>query len=580
MDSAAAVLDEGELRATTAAVDAFCAGAGPSLQRELERLSDSQFKGSSYISQPWFDLYLEDRQPVAVNVNPCLWFEDDPRCAGDQALRAASLVAASAAFYRTLRDGHLKPEVFHTKPHVSEQPWFERLVALLPERLSWYGGYLGGAYALDMSQFGRLFASTRIPRRGKDELVSAGSPPTHVVVQRGAAFYRLEALRPDGTAVPAADLAAGFRAILSAPPASNPPMGALTTLPRDEWADARAQLLQGNAASLACIDEALFMVSLDDGEPTTLPEAKRLMLHGEQPNRWFDKSFQLVVAANGKAGVNFEHAWGDGVAVLRYFKGVHAAAAAAPVPSPGGVSEAAPAALPWDVPPAVGALAARAHTDFQARCAALEYAMVEEDGIGARLFKEAGIGTDSGMQMLMQLAHHLLHGCAAATYESASTSGFKHGRTETVRSATRESAELCRAFAGDAAGPAERLRLLRAADAKHKTLVREALMGQGWDRHLFALRLLAEGRGEVAPIFADPGYARMNEIILSTSTLAAEGLEGGGFGPVGDRSYAIGYGHRADMVRFGVMTNAGRGAADFGAALRSAASSMRDTLQV
>lgn len=34
--------------------------------------------------------------------------------------------------------------------------------------------------------------------------------------------------------------------------------------------------------------------------------------------RWFDKSFSLIVARDGKAAVNFEHSWGDGVAVMRF----------------------------------------------------------------------------------------------------------------------------------------------------------------------------------------------------------------------------------------------------------------------
>ena len=38
--------------------------------------------------------------------------------------------------------------------------------------------------------------------------------------------------------------------------------------------------------------------------------------------RWFDKSVSLIVAQSGKACVNFEHSWGDGVAVLRYFNEV------------------------------------------------------------------------------------------------------------------------------------------------------------------------------------------------------------------------------------------------------------------
>ena len=33
----------------------------------------------------------------------------------------------------------------------------------------------------------------------------------------------------------------------------------------------------------------------------------------------------------------------------------------------------------------------------------------------------------------MQLAHARTHGYTPSTYESASTAGFKHGRTETIR---------------------------------------------------------------------------------------------------------------------------------------------------
>ena len=41
-------------------------------------------------------------------------------------------------------------------------------------------------------------------------------------------------------------------------------------------------------------------------------------------DRWFDKSFQLILCKDGKAAINFEHAWGDGVAVLRFFNEVKA----------------------------------------------------------------------------------------------------------------------------------------------------------------------------------------------------------------------------------------------------------------
>ena len=49
----------------------------------------------------------------------------------------------------------------------------------------------------------------------------------------------------------------------------------------------------------------------------------RSMLFGNGSNRWFDKSFSLISTKNGECAVNFEHAWGDGVAVLRYVNEIY-----------------------------------------------------------------------------------------------------------------------------------------------------------------------------------------------------------------------------------------------------------------
>lgn len=50
--------------------------------------------------------------------------------------------------------------------------------------------------------------------------------------------------------------------------------------------------------------------------------------------RWFDKSVSLIVTKDGAAGVNFEHSWGDGVAVLRYFQDICKDTTASPLISP------------------------------------------------------------------------------------------------------------------------------------------------------------------------------------------------------------------------------------------------------
>ena len=44
---------------------------------------------------------------------------------------------------------------------------------------------------------------------------------------------------------------------------------------------------------------------------------------GKAQNRWPEKSFMIVMGHCGKAGVVFEHAWGDGAAVLHFMNSVN-----------------------------------------------------------------------------------------------------------------------------------------------------------------------------------------------------------------------------------------------------------------
>ena len=44
------------------------------------------------------------------------------------------------------------------------------------------------------------------------------------------------------------------------------------------------------------------------------------MLHGKCYNRWFDKSVQIIVGANGHIGLNGEHSWADAPIVGHFWE--------------------------------------------------------------------------------------------------------------------------------------------------------------------------------------------------------------------------------------------------------------------
>jgi carnitine O-acetyltransferase len=77
------------------------------------------------------------------------------------------------------------------------------------------------------------------------------------------------------------------------------------------------------------VDNALFIVCLDDATPENLAELCGNFLCGTYglengvqigtcTNRWYDK-LQIIVCADGSAGINFEHTGVDGHTVLRSF---------------------------------------------------------------------------------------------------------------------------------------------------------------------------------------------------------------------------------------------------------------------
>eukprot|EP00501_MAST-03F_sp_TOSAG23-6_P000734 GSMAST32.ASY1.ANO1.762.1 assembled CDS len=132
-------------------------------------------------------------------------------------------------------------------------------------------------------------------------------------------------------------------------------------------------------------------------------------------------------------------------------------------------------------------------------------------------------------------------------FHNTSTAAFKHGRTETIRSLTCKSQFMCKIF--DYPPPTRAAYVSNAAD-HHSTITRQALMGQGADRHLFALRQLSLQKNNnkiqnCPDIFKNVAWNKMNTIILSTSTISSDYLRGGGFGPVNPDCFAIGYGVRS-----------------------------------
>lgn len=224
--------------------------------------------------------------------------------------RATAFIKSSLRFKRSLEEQVLEPEVFHLNEPYTE--WRKRLLAWTPQFLAFAHSYLYKSFPLDMSQYNRLFGTTRIPHEVRDEIVTHPNQ-RHIVVMRGPHFYSFDVLNPNGTAKSAAEIQANLRYILEDPEAAKPgpAIGALTSEDRIVWARIRSELVSDptNKASMDIIDKALFVVGLDSWESKDSEFVNHQFLHGDGTNRQFDKSISLLISKDGKAAVNFEHSW-------------------------------------------------------------------------------------------------------------------------------------------------------------------------------------------------------------------------------------------------------------------------------
>ncbi|KAL7414063.1 acyltransferase ChoActase/COT/CPT [Mrakia frigida] len=561
---------------------------GPRLQEKLLKYDEGV---ASYIEEFWYESYLGQTESVVLSLNPFFVLEDDPTPSrGSQLPRAASLILSSLGFIHDLREGVLEPDSIRGVP-------------------------------LDMDQYSRLFGTTRVPtHRGcRMELHEESK---HIVVIRRGQFYWFDALDSQNRpTLSERDILSNLTAIVT--DADKTPIhevaqgsiGVLSTENRKVWSTIRNHIMTPakghNASCLRVVDSALFVVCLDDISPEGVKELCGNFLCGTYKldkgvqvgtctNRFYDK-LQIIVCANGAAGINFEHTGVDGHTVLRYaadvytelvllfaksinpsaptlFKAKISPHAASYKPKPNEIKEedeevdTVPKKLTWDLTPEIKNGIRFAETRLSDLICQNDIEALEFTGYGKEFITRHGFSPDAYVQMAFQAAYYSLYGRVESTYEPAMTKAFLHGRTEAIRTVQPHSVDFVKTFCSGAS-PSEKIAALRKACKGHTDLTRECSKGLGQDRHLYAIYCLLQReinndtssagvesprssvdeprprstsptsstKQPVPELFSDPGWAVLNTSILSTSNCGNPALRLFGFGPVAPDGFGIGY---------------------------------------
>ncbi|CAM9778051.1 unnamed protein product, partial [Sphacelaria rigidula] len=451
---------------------------GEKLQARLLRRAKDRHN-SSWIAEWWNQAgYLHDRGPTVFFVSYFYHFKDSPGTQADRSQigRAAALLHAAMVFRKHVFKGTLPPVKLGKK-----------------------------GTPLCATAYKYMFNSCRVPGETADSVRLY--PPAgnhHILVIRKNRFFIVHVTNADGDPLPIRDIQTQLQLVIdSAGPDPVHPVGVLTSHGRTEWARARDQLVaDGNEELLERAEAAVLAVCLDDSAPETRAEAARALWHGDGRNRHFDKTVQIVVFENGKAGIVGEHSMMDGMPTHRLADFLMTKTMGV---SHSGEEDAMPLAVtpprPLDFALSSASLRniAVAEAAFDSLVDAHEASLnvLSYDGYGADVIKTFKMSPDAFAQMALQLAVFKMTGEFWATYEPAQVHKFLHGRTACVRTVSNAVKKWVLAMEreGNRLPTKRRMELLLAAAKAHIEYARAAAEGKDVDRHLFGLSMIRE-KGE------------------------------------------------------------------------------------
>ncbi|KAH9361507.1 hypothetical protein HPB48_021876 [Haemaphysalis longicornis] len=425
-------------------------GIGQTLYKILEAKAAST---ENWLADWWLHAsYLEYRMPVVVYSNPAMAL---PRQVftqkEDQLKHAALLIAGALDFLALVERQQLNPEMM-------------------------------GKHPLDMSQYQKIFSTCRVPAPNRDKLETyflSKDPPRHVLVVHNNEFFAVEVFDSQGNPYNENQILQQLHEVVSMSAVPGCGVGVLTTEHRDVWARAFEELCQNprNANCVELIKRAILVVCLDQKlkirEPYEVACAYQMLLggrHGENAaNRWCDKTVQLIVGEDGYTGLLYEHSPSEGPPVAMMvdhcYKYIDKKEG---FPTSCKPVDTVPKKLQFEPSERTIADIKEASTSLSRLTEDLDLFIFKFKGYGKEFIKSCQLSPDSYVQMAMQLAYYKIHKEPGATYESASTRKFIHGRTETIRSTSSDSVAFCKSFESSSSGLAEKVQSLRKAVQNHK----------------------------------------------------------------------------------------------------------------
>ncbi len=479
--------DDGQQQRAEEVVEEFGATDGHVCQAELMRFAHREYYvDRSWLSGAWLSNYLTNRDPLPLTSSVGFRIRWDDTSTG--VARAAGVIHRVATMHLAYLRGEIDDEVNARGDMMDMQQW--RMLA-------------GGA---------------RHPQPEEDAILDGRLEPA--VREIGVLWKGRLTMMPisdqAGQPLPQSALADALHRLQELSPSDEGTFTHLSYLGSDLASAYLDALMEhpDNAAAYDRLVQAVFAVNLTDISASEEEHQERVTFQPGQA--WAHKPFTYQVSlADDYVGVHVEHSVVDGVtlksmiAVMQEMSDADGDDASDVDGSPIRFEP-----LEWTMSDDLSEQLSRDIASYKRRADSyqvriLQFPVAVPPGMPFR------VSHDAIQQFSLLYAQLAAYGRVRSTYEAADMREYQAGRTECLRPNTAEALALAQALLDDDATPDH----LYAALAAHKDQVVTCKSGQGFNRHLLGLRLMADELGLKPTLFDHESYARLTTDFLSTTSV-------------------------------------------------------------
>ena len=455
----------------------FAKKDGPYLQNKLIQLAKEKINWAAHTFV--YDRFLSNRNSLIYS-NPVVFVKDKLNSVSIEGMLAiaSQYISAFLVMQEDIRHDRLPQEMRGTTP-------------------------------LCMTQYRTLLGSYRAPGIQVDKLHFSSSS-RHIVVLYGGHVYKVPVFEIENRKLLSVQeiLQLLYQIVIQEKESDGPSVSILTTLDRPEWYSAREELKRSpvNATSLKEIEESLFGVCLEEKRGVSAAAVlKQTTIGGELPfNCWHDLGNQLIVARDGYMGIVYDHAVRDGNMKSPMFNFGISIDLSIQLPDSIRVQK-----LDWELSNTSKLHIQQAQRKLTAISAKCDPHIFTFTNFGVNFVKNQNLHPNGYLHMAIQLAYYQLYNHLSPCHHSVSLRKFKGGRLEQPFTITDESKSFVQGMLSREKTETQKRILLSRAVAKHGAILNETFEGEVTNKHMRALKLLAEEEGMPVNLFREGAFTRL-----------------------------------------------------------------------